>query len=55
MVQNEHLVSEVKKRTPLGRVAVPEEIAGGVVFLLGNGASYLTGHTLVIDGGMTVS
>ncbi len=55
VVQNEHLVSEVKKRTPLGRVAVPEEIAGGVVFLLGNGASYLTGHTLVIDGGMTVS
>lgn len=55
VVQNEHLHAEVKKRTPLGRVAVPEEIAGGVVFLLGNGSSYLTGHTLVIDGGMTVT
>jgi len=55
VVQNETLHSEVVKRTPLRRVAVPEEIAGGVVFLLGNGATYLTGHTLVIDGGMTVT
>ncbi|MBK8218176.1 MAG: glucose 1-dehydrogenase [Myxococcales bacterium] len=55
VVQNDSLLTEVKKKTPLGRVAAPEEIAGGVVFLLGNGASYLTGHTLVIDGGMTVS
>lgn len=55
VVQNDSLLADVKKKTPLGRVAAPEEIAGGVVFLLGNGASYLTGHTLVIDGGMTVS
>lgn len=54
VVQNDDLLAEVKRKTPLGRVAAPEEIAGGVVFLLGNGASYLTGHTLIIDGGMTV-
>ncbi|MBL0198316.1 MAG: glucose 1-dehydrogenase [Myxococcales bacterium] len=54
IVQNESLLSEVVKKTPLGRVARPEEIAGGVVYLLSDAASYLTGHTLVIDGGMTV-
>ena len=54
VVKNDDLLAEVKRKTPLGRVAAPEEIAGGVVFLLGNGSSYLTGHTLIIDGGMTV-
>lgn len=54
IVQNEGLLAEVVKKTPLGRVAQPEEIAGGVVYLLSDAASYLTGHTLVIDGGMTV-
>lgn len=54
VVKNDGLLAEVTRKTPLGRVAAPEEIAGGVVFLLGNGASYLTGHTLIIDGGMTV-
>jgi NAD(P)-dependent dehydrogenase (short-subunit alcohol dehydrogenase family) len=54
VVQNDDLLAEVRKKTPLGRVGAPEEIAGGVVYLLGKDASYLTGHTLVIDGGMTV-
>ena len=42
-------------RTPMARVAVPHEIAGAAVFLLSDAASYLTGHTMVIDGGMTVT
>jgi 3-oxoacyl-[acyl-carrier protein] reductase len=36
---------------PLGRFGEPEEIASVVVFLCGQGASYLTGQTLNIDGG----
>lgn len=36
---------------PLGRMGEPEEIAKAVVFLAGDNASYITGHTLFVDGG----
>jgi NAD(P)-dependent dehydrogenase (short-subunit alcohol dehydrogenase family) len=42
-------------RPPLGRHAQPPEIAGGAVYLLSDAASFVTGTTLVIDGGATVS
>ncbi|WP_061214985.1 oxidoreductase [Syntrophomonas wolfei] len=51
---NEQLVSFVEKykqRTPMGRMGKPEDIAGGVLFLLSNLSSYMTGQNLVIDGG----
>lgn len=38
---------------PLGRLADPDEIAAVIVFLLSSDASYMTGATVVIDGGMT--
>jgi len=40
---------------PVGRVAEPEEIAAGVVYLVSDGAAYVTGHTLNINGGMLMS
>jgi NAD(P)-dependent dehydrogenase (short-subunit alcohol dehydrogenase family) len=55
IVDDPDLKAKVLERTPMGRVADPEEIAGGAVYLASDAASYLTGHTLVIDGGMTVS
>jgi NAD(P)-dependent dehydrogenase (short-subunit alcohol dehydrogenase family) len=36
------------------RLARPEEIAFGVLFLASNESSFVTGHTLVIDGGQTI-
>ena len=41
------------ERCPLARLAEIEEIIGPVLFLLSNEASYINGHTLVVDGGMT--
>jgi 3-oxoacyl-[acyl-carrier protein] reductase len=42
---------EQKKATALGRYGKPEEVAGAVAFLAGPDASYITGATLVVDGG----
>jgi NAD(P)-dependent dehydrogenase (short-subunit alcohol dehydrogenase family) len=38
-------------RIPMGRVGQPDDIAGAVAFLSSAAASYITGHTLVVDGG----
>lgn len=39
---------------PLGRFAKPEEVALGIIFLLSDAASFITGTALKIDGGMTL-
>lgn len=41
-------------RTPLGRLAEPDDVAGAAVFLASRAGAFVTGHTLVIDGGLTV-
>lgn len=43
----------VLAQTPLGRWAEREEVASAVLFLVSAGAGYVTGHTLVVDGGWT--
>ena len=50
---NDALMKELEKRIPLGYMAKPDEIAKGALFLASNLASYVTGHVLVIDGGLT--
>jgi 3-oxoacyl-[acyl-carrier protein] reductase len=44
--------AEILKRVPLGVVGQPEDVANGVVFLASDMARYITGHVLVIDGGL---
>ena len=44
----------VKQVTPLGRMGKPEEIAATVAFLASDEASYVTGQTIAVDGGMTM-
>jgi NAD(P)-dependent dehydrogenase (short-subunit alcohol dehydrogenase family) len=54
VLKNDDLVKVVVGRTPLGRYGTPDEIAGGALYLASDAASFLTGHTLVIDGGLTI-
>lgn len=44
-------VKRYAAKTPLGRMASPEDIAGGVVYLASDAGRYVTGHDLIIDGG----
>jgi NAD(P)-dependent dehydrogenase (short-subunit alcohol dehydrogenase family) len=50
---DERLAAERAALVPLGRVATPEDVADVIAFLLGSDARYITGHDLIVDGGVT--
>jgi 3-oxoacyl-[acyl-carrier protein] reductase len=45
--------NQIVRRTPLGRLGKPEDVLGAVHFLLSPESDFMTGHVLVIDGGIT--
>jgi len=51
---NEEAYDEIAKNVPIRRAGKPEEIAAAVLWLCSPGASYVVGHALTVDGGMTV-
>lgn len=51
LLQNDEVVATIEAATPLGRLAEPEEIAAGMLFLASPAASMVTGTILPIDGG----
>jgi NAD(P)-dependent dehydrogenase (short-subunit alcohol dehydrogenase family) len=51
--QGEEFQKHFGNRCPMGRMAEIHEIVGACVFLLSPAASYVNGHTIVVDGGMT--
>jgi NAD(P)-dependent dehydrogenase (short-subunit alcohol dehydrogenase family) len=44
-----------ESRIALGRIGTAEEVADAAVFLVSDAARYVTGHELVVDGGLTIN
>jgi NAD(P)-dependent dehydrogenase (short-subunit alcohol dehydrogenase family) len=54
VVHNPELAPEYLESIPLGRFGQPADVASAVAFLASDDASYITGHTIVVDGGQTL-
>jgi len=51
---SESVREELAKQIPMGRLGAPEDVARAVLFLASDLADYITGHVLVVDGGMVM-
>ena len=52
--EDEKLLAQRNATTPLRRIGEPDEIAGAAVFLASAASSFITGQTIVVDGGVTI-
>ena len=52
---DQKILDRLSTRTVLNRYGDPEDLKGSVVFLASNASNYVTGHTLVVDGGWTIT
>jgi 3-oxoacyl-[acyl-carrier protein] reductase len=50
----DEILQKVRAEIPLGRLGEPQDVADAVLFLASDAASFITGHILTIDGGLTV-
>lgn len=48
-------IAAIAAQVPMGRIAVPSEIGEAILWLASDASSFVTGHVLVLDGGMTVA
>ncbi len=55
VLQNPEKLNRILDRTPLARIAEPEEVARVVAFLAMPASSYVTGQNITVDGGMSIS
>ena len=55
LLDNAEFVAWVNMRTPMKRWGEPAELGGLAVFLASDAASYMTGQTFYVDGGMSVN
>jgi NAD(P)-dependent dehydrogenase (short-subunit alcohol dehydrogenase family) len=53
--ENPATLKATEERTPLRRIGEPDDIAGAAVFLASRAGSWMTGQTIVIDGGVTIA
>ncbi len=53
--EDQELLARRNATSPLRRIGEPEEIAGAVVFLGSDASTFMTGQTIVIDGGVTTA
>ncbi|WP_191061170.1 SDR family NAD(P)-dependent oxidoreductase [Geminicoccus harenae] len=51
LLAQDEVMRKIEERTPLGRIAEPEEVASAVLYLASPAAAMVTGHTLPVDGG----
>lgn len=51
--QNDSFISNYSKKVPMGRMAESKEIVPSIIYLASDSSSYITGQTIIIDGGFT--
>lgn len=55
LLEDQQYLDDIIERTPMGRIAEPEEVASAVAFLCMPAASYITGECLSVDGGFLIN
>jgi gluconate 5-dehydrogenase len=55
IAENPELAKKYASLIPLGRIALPEDLVGAVNYLVSDAASFVTGQTIYVDGGLTAA